>query len=173
MRKFSIVFVSMLVFSFVLTGCTQTGTAPGEDEAAAALKQESEEIMAAYNAHDVDKVLSFMADDIEAVGPDGKATKGKEAFRKELENTFQGRPDLSMETENVFSSGNYICTQWSAKGTYSGTAPGEEALAGKPISFRGVVVSEVLDGKTVKSYLYYDNAVILTQLGILQPPPQQ
>lgn len=172
MRNFSIVFVSMLVFSFVLTGCTQTGTAPGEDETAV-LEQQAKDLLAAYSAHDADTVLSFMADNVEVVEADGNTVTGKETIRKNLEELFAMFPDLKMEPVTVFGQGDLVCVQYQATGTASGAVEGEEALAGKQVSVPAVTITEWKEGKVVRSSLFVNMAAVLTQLGVIDLPAQE
>ncbi len=170
-RNSSIVFVSMLVLSLMLAGCSQTVEMEITDTAAE-LEQSASEIVAAYSAHDVDTILSFMAEDVEIIGEDGSVVTGKEQMRENLEGLFKSFPDFTMESVAVFGKGNRVCGQWHATGTASGANEGEEAMAGKQFSVPGVTITEWEDGKVVRSTLYADMATVLTQLGVIQLPPE-
>jgi len=168
--KFSSVFVSVLVLSIMFGGCAGPGTTAEANQASAELERQARAFVAAYSAHDVDKILSHLSDDVEMIKADGSSVRGKEAYRKDVELELKALPDLTMETENTFATEDQVCIQWNAKGTESGAAKGAEAFAGKAVSFRGVTILKVREGKVVRSCVYYDRAVILAQVGALQPP---
>ena len=169
-KNSSIVFLSMLALLLILAGCSQTGTVAETDTAVAGLEQNASDIVAAYSAHDVDKILSFMADDVEMIEEDGSITTGKEKMRENLEGLFKSFPDLVMEPVAIFGKGNRVCTQWHATGTASGANEGEEAMAGKKLSVPGATIAEWEEGKVVRSTVYVDMATIMNQLGLLPSP---
>jgi steroid delta-isomerase-like uncharacterized protein len=168
-RILAVGFFSLLVLSILFYGCT--GPAPAPDNSAQ-LEQQTRDFLAAFTAHDADKIASFYGPDAEITGPDGKVAKDTEEFKKGMENIFKGFPDLVVEVTNVFAKGDQVCVQWKATGTASGEMEGEEATAGKKIDVPAVMVLEWKDGKISKSFTYYNAAMILNQLGLLPPQAQ-
>jgi len=164
--------LSILVLTLMFSGCSPADEPDGAGTAAAQLEQNARDILDAYSAHDVDKILSFMADNVEMIEEDGSVSVGKEKARENLEGLFSSFPDLVMEPVAVFGKGNRVCSQWRATGTASGSGKGEEAMDGKKLSVPGATVSEWEEGKVVRSALYVDMATVLTQLGVIQLPPQ-
>ena len=78
----------------------------------------------AFNAHDIDKILSYMTDDCifeASAGPDADGEKfvGKEAVRKAFEDVFKNFPDAHWSNPHHFISGNRAVSEW----TFTGTKP--------------------------------------------------
>ena len=78
----------------------------------------------AFNAHDVDKILSYMTDDCvfeASAGPDADGEKfvGKDAVRKAFEDVFKNFPDAHWSNPHHFISGNRAVSEW----TFTGTKP--------------------------------------------------
>ena len=78
----------------------------------------------AFNAHDADKILSYMTEDCifeASAGPDADGEKfvGKEAVKKAFENIFKNYPDAKWIKPQHFISGNRAVSEW----TFTGTKP--------------------------------------------------
>jgi ketosteroid isomerase-like protein len=80
------------------------------------------QVLAAFNAHDLDAIMAHFADDcvFEAPrGPDrwGRRFVGKEAVRRGLAARFEGIPDVSYGDDGHFVSGNRGASEWTLSGT--------------------------------------------------------
>jgi ketosteroid isomerase-like protein len=109
------------------------------------------EFLAAFNAHDLDAVMSFFADDCELMmprGPDpwGQRYVGKADVRKGLASRFEGIPDVHYGDDRHWVSGNHGVSQWTLTGTNKG---------GKKIKVRGVDLLEFRDGKIIQKDSYW------------------
>ena len=76
----------------------------------------------AFNAHDVNAILSFMTDDcifLASAGPnaDGEKFEGKEAVRKAFEDVFKTYPDAHWGNVTYLIAGNRTVTEWLFTGT--------------------------------------------------------
>jgi len=76
----------------------------------------------AFNAHDLDTILSLFVDDSvfeSPRGPDswGRRYEGKEAIREGLGARFTGIPDVSYEGHGDFVSGERGVSEWTLRGT--------------------------------------------------------
>ena len=76
----------------------------------------------AFNAHDLDRIMEFFAD--ESVlemprGPDpwGRRCVGKEAVREGLRGRFDGLPDVHYGADSHFIDGDMGISQWTITGT--------------------------------------------------------
>lgn len=79
---------------------------------------------AAWNNHDVDALMSFMADGCvfdASAGPDvcGKRWEGAEQVRKGYSQVFEAFPDARWENARHFIAGDRGVSEW----TFSGTRP--------------------------------------------------
>lgn len=76
----------------------------------------------AFNAHDVNKIMSFMTDDCifeASAGPDvdGEKFVGKEAVKRAFEDVFKNYPDAKWSNPQHFFSGDRAVSEWLFTGT--------------------------------------------------------
>ena len=76
----------------------------------------------AFNAHDVNRILSYMTDDCvfeASAGPnvDGERFAGKEAVKKAFEDVFKTYPDAHWGNVRHFISGERAVSEWTFTGT--------------------------------------------------------
>jgi ketosteroid isomerase-like protein len=81
-----------------------------------------EQVLDAFNRHDLDAIMAHFADDcvFEAPrGPDpwGRRYEGKTAVREGLGARFTGIPDVSYEGHGDFVSGERGASEWTLRGT--------------------------------------------------------
>lgn len=108
-------------------------------------------LVAAFNAHDLDAVMSFFADDCELLmprGPDpwGERYVGKAAVRKGLATRFEGVPDVHYGDVHNWVAGNHAVSQWTLTGT---------TRDGRKITVRGCDLLEFRHGKIVRKDSYW------------------
>ncbi|UVE16748.1 ester cyclase [Pseudomonas sp. LS44] len=150
-------------FSFILL-CALTGLVQAADDP----KTVVDGYMAAWNAHDVDKAASFLAEDAEYFDATvGTPQKGKAAARDNVIKVFIGAvPDLKwLMTSKPIVSADGIAFQWEFSGTNSGAWNAETPATNKPLKFEGVSFVRVKDGKIVYQGDYYDALGFNKQLG--------
>ena len=102
-----------------------------------------EAFSAAWNAHDVDALMSFMSEDCvfqTAAGPEACGTRvvGTEAVRKAFAAAWQAVPDAQWENGVHFVHGDFGTSQW----TFTGTA-----ADGSRIETDGIDVFTFKNGK--------------------------
>lgn len=149
--------------SFILL-CAVAGLTQAADDAKAIV----DGYMAAWNAHDVDKAASFLAED--AVYFDatvGTPQEGRAAARDKVIKVFVGAvPDLTWKmTSAPIVSPDGIAFQWEFAGTNTGAWSAETPATGKPLKFEGVSFVRVKNGKIVYQGDYYDALGFNKQLG--------
>jgi ketosteroid isomerase-like protein len=108
-------------------------------------------ILEAFNAHDLDGVMAFFADDCVLEmprGPDPWGTRafGKAAVRSLLSTRFSGIPDVSYEDATHLVAGHVGISQWTLRGTSS---------SGERIEVRGCDLYTFSRGKIVKKDSYW------------------
>jgi ketosteroid isomerase-like protein len=108
-------------------------------------------LVAAFNAHDLDAVMSFFAEDCELMmprGPEpwGQRYVGKAEVRKGLATRFEGLPDVHYGDDQHWVSGNHAVSQWTLTGT---------TKDGKKIRVRGCDLLEFRDGKIIRKDSYW------------------
>jgi ketosteroid isomerase-like protein len=107
----------------------------------------------AFNAHDADAILSYMADDcifLASAGPDayGEKFTGKEAVKKAFEDVFKTYPDAHWGNVTYFIAGNRTVTEWLFTGTKAD---------GSRVEVTGCDLCTFRDGKIVLKNSYRKN----------------
>jgi ketosteroid isomerase-like protein len=108
-------------------------------------------ITEAFNAHDLDAILEFFADDCSLDmprGPEPWGTRlvGKEAVRAGLATRFEGLPDVHYGDDRYWVSEEFGVSEWLLTGTSSD---------GQKIRVRGCDHWEFRDGKVVRKDSYW------------------
>ena len=110
-----------------------------------------QEIMGAFNSHDVDAVMAFFADDAtmempRGADPWGARFVGKAAVREGIEARFAGLPDVRYAEDRHFVCGDRGVSEWLLTGT---------TTAGERIAVRGCDLWEFRDGLVVRKDSYW------------------
>jgi ketosteroid isomerase-like protein len=97
----------------------------------------------AFNAHDVDAVMSFFTDDCvlempRGPAPGGRRLVGREQVRQGIQSRFDGIPDIHYGDDRHFTSGDRGVSEWTIRGTQA---------TGERIEVRGCDLLEFADGK--------------------------
>ena len=103
------------------------------------------------------------------VGESGATPEGvrrPESVKQHLAMMMEAFPDLRVEVEKVISSGDHVVSCVKLTGTHKGTYAGVPAT-NKVVSWGVCTVTELKDGKTVKSRLYGDTGALLRQIGAI------
>ena len=98
---------------------SQTKTKPAENKSIIAIL---DSFANAFNAHDPEKIISYMTDDCifeASAGPDvnGEKFVGKEAVKKAFADVFKNFPDASWTNPRHFISGDRAVSEWIFTGT--------------------------------------------------------
>ena len=102
-----------------------------------------QDVLDAFNAHDVDLIMSFFADDCvmdmpRGPGPGGRRLVGKEEVREGIRSRFDGIPDVHYGDDRHWLSGDRGVSEWTIRGTQP---------TGERIEVRGCDLFEFVDGK--------------------------
>ena len=105
----------------------------------------------AFNAHDLDAIMEFFADDCSLDmprGPEawGQRLTGKAAVREGLATRFKGLPDVHYSDDRHWVSGNMGVSEWLLTGT---------ASDGRRVWVRGCDHWEFRDGKVIRKDSYW------------------
>jgi ketosteroid isomerase-like protein len=120
-------------------------------QAAAVTVATLQEIMGAFNSHDVDAVMAFFADDAtmempRGADPWGARFVGKAAVREGIAARFAGLPDVHYAEDRHFVCGDRGVSEWLLTGT---------TTAGERIAVRGCDLWEFRDGLVVRKDSYW------------------
>jgi len=81
-----------------------------------------EDLLAAFNAHDLDRVMEFFVEDCvlempRGTDPWGTRFSGRAAVREGLEQRFRGLPDVRYGDEEHWACGDHAVSRWLLTGT--------------------------------------------------------
>jgi ketosteroid isomerase-like protein len=100
----------------------------------------------AFNAHDVDAIMSFFAEDCvmempRGPGPGGRRLVGKEQVREGIQSRFDGIPDIRYTDDRHWVFGDRGVSEWTIRGTQPN---------GERIEVRGCDLLEFADAKITR-----------------------
>jgi len=109
------------------------------------------ELVAAFNAHDLDRIMSFFSRDciLEMPrGPDCWGTRfvGFDAVREGLRGRFAGIPNVHYGADTHLAAGDVGVSRWTVTGT---------TTAGQPVEVHGCDFYEFREGKVIKKDSYW------------------
>lgn len=132
--------------------------------------QLAEQAVEALNARDLHRYLRLLDDSYVAeseISPE--PVRGPQGARQFFERMLVAFPDLRLETEQIFASGDHVfhCFRATAtqKGNFMGMPP-----TNKSVSWRGCNIVEIRNGKAARARVYADHISLLQQLGALSLP---
>ena len=132
--------------------------------------QTTRQAIALLNARELDRYLqhldeTYVGESELAAGP----VRGPEGVRQQVNRLLDAFPDLRIEIDQIFASGDNVVTRVRITGTHKGDFAGI-APTGKTVSWGGCNVSEFRNGRVIQSRIYADNASVFRQLGALSIP---
>jgi steroid delta-isomerase-like uncharacterized protein len=124
----------------------------------------------AWNAHDVDLIMSMHAPGMVFENHTAGERAEGEAVRAHIAGIFESWPDLRFEGVRVYAREGVVTQEWTAYATHSKPVKRgdiEIAPTGKEISWAGVDVIPTEGGLIKRKDVYSDSVSILRQLGLL------
>ena len=125
------------------------------------------ELVAAWNAHDLDRVLACY--DPAFTGTDvGEAAtqQGITGIRKMIRRWFRAFPDLKLTPETVIIEGNRVALGWLLRATHQGTFMRIPPTQ-RQVTVRGVTLMTISDGRIIQGSRLWDMAAFLRNVGLL------
>lgn len=93
---------------------------------------------------------------------------GPAAYRKQVERFLRGLPDLEVTVEDTISAKDKLVVYWTVTGTHKGEFLGIPAT-NKRVSFSGISINQIKDGKILESTVIWDGLGLLKQFGVELP----
>lgn len=125
---------------------------------------------AAWNAHDLDAIMSLHAADMVFENHTaGEAAQG-EAVRDHIAAIFETWPDIHFETRRLYVRDGVVTQEWAASATHANEMRRGELVApptGNRVTWHGVDVIPFEDGLVKRKDVYSDSISILRQVGLL------
>lgn len=136
-----------------------------------AIRAHQDALIRAWNAHDVDRILEHLSDDVVWIQPmQVTPFHGKEAVAAYLKESFTAFPDMHLPVDDLqvvtsLDPPFYVAT-WTATATMTGAAQGLPAT-GASVRFSGTTVCRFRDGLINEYQQTYDALDVMQQLGAL------
>jgi steroid delta-isomerase-like uncharacterized protein len=121
------------------------------------------------NSHNVAGMLACFDDEMEWLDVPMEASyRGKAEIGVFLDSLFDAFPDLDYQLTHMVTRGDSVVAQFQMHGTHQSTfygLPATEALVQIPC----LSMITMRDGKVLSDHCYFDNAMILRQMGLMPP----
>jgi steroid delta-isomerase-like uncharacterized protein len=126
--------------------------------------------MVAYlSSHNVAGMLACFDDEMEWLDVPMEASyRGKAEISVFLDSLFDAFPDLDYRLTRMVTRGDNVVAQFQMTGTHQNTfygLPGTQATVEIPC----LSMITMRDGKMLSDHCYFDNAMILRQMGLMPP----
>jgi steroid delta-isomerase-like uncharacterized protein len=124
----------------------------------------------AWNAHDMDAIMSMHAPDMVFENHTAGERAEGEAVREHIGSIFDTWPDIRFEGRRTYCRDGLVVQEWTATATHANEMRRGDLVAeatGKTISWDGVDVIPFENGLVKRKDVYSDSVSILTQLGLL------
>jgi len=93
---------------------------------------------------------------------------GPSAYRRQVERFLTGLPDLHFDVDDTITEKDKLVVYWTITGTHRGEFLGVPAT-NKKVSFSGITINQIRDGKIIESTVIWDGLGLLEQFGIELP----
>lgn len=115
------------------------------------------EYSAAMEAGDTHAVYGFWSEDFQShvtgrVSPDRVGSDIRGSEQQWWDQARSAFPDMAFTVNLVIESGDLIVSNWSVKGTHTGTAFFDVPPSGDPIEINGTAILRMRDGKIVEHW---------------------
>jgi steroid delta-isomerase-like uncharacterized protein len=141
-----------------------------ERDSPAALEQAIARYNEAWNAHDLDAIMSMHAPDMVFHNHTaGESAEGEEA-REHIGSIFRTWPDIEFSTRRLYLRDGLVVQEWTATATHANVMRRGELVAeptNRKISWDGLDVIPFEDGLVKRKDVYSDSVSILRQVGLI------
>ena len=100
--------------------------------------------------------------------PTNSEVRDLEGFKQWVITARSAFPDLNVTIDDLIAEGDKVATRWTVRGTQKGEF-GKIPATGKQVTFTGITISRIVDGKTVETWWSSDDLGMLQQLGVIPP----
>jgi steroid delta-isomerase-like uncharacterized protein len=122
-----------------------------------------------YNSNNVEGLNEVVAEDLLTPRMMPGMPQGLEGAKKIHMGTLVGMPDWHTQIEDLIAEGDKVVARITMTGTHTGDFFGFPAT-GKKISFTGIYIVRIVDGKIAEHWGEEDSLGLLQQLGGMPTP---
>lgn len=138
-----------------------------QDSKTRELYQVVDQLVAAWNSHDVERVAALYAPNYEGLDVgEAQPQRGPDSIRRSLTRYLSAFPDLRLEPEQKVVQDNRVAFSWVVRGTHKGAILNIPPT-GREISVRGMSIVEIVNGQVTRAQSIWDMAGLLREMGLL------
>ena len=141
-----------------------------DPDRAAALEQRIAAYNEAWNAHDLDAIMSMHAPGMVFENHTAGERAEGEAAREHIGRIFATWPDIEFSTRRLYVRDGLVVQEWTASATHANEMRRGDLVAeptGKRITWDGLDVIPFEDGLVKRKDVYSDSVSILRQVGLI------
>ncbi len=141
-----------------------------DKDAPEALEEAIERYNTAWNAHNLDEIMSMHAPGMVFHNHTAGESAEGEDVREHIRGIFQTWPDLEFTTRRLYVRDGLVVQEWTATGTLAKTMRRGDLVAeptGEQVKWDGMDVIPFEDGLVKRKDVYSDSVSILRQIGLL------
>jgi steroid delta-isomerase-like uncharacterized protein len=117
-----------------------------------------------YGSGKVELVDELYAEDFVDDSPGGGHGRG--LIRQAVTEFHRAFPDLRIDIEDAFASGDRVVLRYTARGRHTGPYYDIPA-SGKPVAIRGITIFQITNGKIKTEWTEYDRLGAMRQIGAI------
>jgi len=162
MKKF-FAFLSFLLFTvFICIGCQPQEERTYTD---AEVQKNMDNFTKLWNGGDIGLVDSLYIENSLRHNADLGDAKGPEEIKEFVKWVYTAYPDFKVTFDEPMKFKDRIVTTFKATATNDGPLGENMPPTGKKMSFNGIGVIKIENGKVIEEWVYYNSQVIYNQLG--------
>ena len=143
-----------------------------EEHNKAMARRVNDELWGKGNMSIVDELCSANYIQHQLSNPNGsRIFRGPNGFKQLVREVRAALSDFRTKIDDQMAAGDKVVTRWSSGGLHKGPLLGI-APTGKPITYSGVNIDRIADGKLVETWTYWDILGVMQQLGVQAFPEQ-
>lgn len=158
-----LVLSSLLLFTILNSGgCKQQEERTYTDAEAQKIKDNATKL---WNGGDIAIVDSLYSEDCAYHSADFVEVKGPEKIKEFVKGVYSSYSDFAVTVDEPLKLKDRVVFTFKATGTNDGPLVENMHPTGKKMSFNGVSISKIENGKTIEEWVYYNQLPIYKQLG--------
>ena len=162
--KFSFLslFILILFSIFIFKGCQQQEERTYTDVELQAIWDNNNQL---WNGGTLDLVDSLYAEGCVRHNADVGDSNGPEGVKEFVKWVYTAYPDFKVSFDKRLEFKDRIVAHWSASGTNDGPLNENMPATGKKVSFTGLAVSVIENGKITEEWVSYNQLFVYAQMG--------
>ena len=162
--KFSFLslFIPILLSIFLFSGCQQMEERTYTDAELQAIWDNNNQL---WSGGSVDLVDTLYAEGCVRHNADVGDSNGPEEVKEFVKWVYTAYPDFKVNFNEPMKLKNRIVVHWTADGTNNGPLNENMPPTGKKVSFSGIGMSVIENGKITEEWVYYNQLAVYAQMG--------